>query len=217
MLRKNVKPKKTPIKGEASVKEVKKQAPCSVCGKSRPLANKTKKICVVCNKKIKLEALKERKAKKREKLKSIISQSKLDQMTSWLIRAGYEEKCYACGTQMSRKQLQCCHFVSRTKSMTRFDLRNLLPGCPTCNLYTPHHVWNLGKCINKIWGESTTEVLLDLSRFSLKLNNTDRSEIYELFKNSLDKIEQKTSQEEKEEIIKHTWKIYKTIIDKLTL
>jgi hypothetical protein len=218
MLRRNVKPKKTPIKGAAPIKEEKKESPCSICSKLRPLANKTKKICVFCNKKIKLEALKERKAKKREKIKNTITQSKLDQMTSWLIRAAYEEKCYACEVKMDKKQLQCCHFVSRTKSMTRVDLRNLLPGCPTCNLYTPHHVWNLGKSLNRIWKEEMTEVLLKLSTVSLKLNNSDRKEIYDIYKDALSQIESQPNMsiEEKFVILSNADYNYSRVIQKLT-
>lgn len=219
MIRRSVTPKKTPIKGEPTekVEKPKETIPCSVCNKVRPLANKTKKICAVCNKKIKFEALKEKKAKKREKIKNTITQSKLDQMTSWLIRAAYEEKCYACEVRMDKKQLQCCHFVSRTKSMTRVDLRNLLPGCPTCNLYTPHHVWNLGKSLNRIWNEGMTEVLLSLSTVSLKLSNLDRKEIYDIYKEALNQIESQPnlSIEEKFTILNNAAYNYSKVIQKL--
>lgn len=217
MMKKIVTPKKTPIKGIPEEKKPKEAVPCSICSKVRPLANKSKKICAVCNKKLKADALKEKKAKKREKIKNTITQAKLDQMTSWLIRAAYEEKCYACEVKMDKKQLQCCHFVSRTKSMTRVDLRNLLPGCPTCNLYTPHHVWNLGKSLNKIWGEEMTEVLLSLSTRSLKLNNVDRKEIYDIYKNALDQIENQPtlSTEKKFNLLTIAARHYSEVVQKL--
>lgn len=206
--------KKTPVKGVSD-----KPAPettCSECGKNRPYANKTKKLCSVCVKRIAKEKAKEKRAKVREKKANTITQAKLDQMTSWLIRAAFEEKCHACEVQMSRKQLQCCHFVSRTKSITRFDLRNMLPGCPTCNMYTPHHVWNLGKSINKLWGEQTTETLLDIAGVSLKLNNNDRKEIYDLYQKALEKIEsQSMSGEERFMLIVRTYFEYHKIISKL--
>jgi hypothetical protein len=206
MIRKNPnKIKKTPIKGEPAPKvkveklekvekpTIKEDKPisCSICNKVRPIAIKSKKICALCNKKMQLEKNKLKRKVKREKKAETITQAKLDQITSWLIRSAFEEKCYACGTVMSKKQLQCCHFVSRTKTITRFDLRNMLPGCPKCNMYTPHHVWNLGKSINNIWGENTTETLLDTVGITLKMNNNDRKEIFTIYKNAFEEIESK--------------------------
>ena len=213
----NRKPKKTPIKGEpVNQVKIKEEPSCSLCSKKRPLVNKTKKICHVCAKKIAAEKLKAKKEKVRKKKAETITQSKLDQITSWLIRAAFPEKCHACEVPMSKKQLQCCHFVSRTKNITRYDLRNMLPGCPTCNMYTPHHVWNLGKSINKIWGEETTENLLSLATTSLKMNNSDRKEIYDIYKEALEKIESyELSFEQKFSIIEESTYKYLKVVSKL--
>jgi len=212
MLKKTV--KKVPIKGEVVKPLV--ETICSDCGKTRPYSNKTKKLCAFCVKKSQTMKLKEKRAKVREKKASTITQVKLDQITSWLIRAAYEEKCYACEVRMPRKQLQCCHFVSRTKSMTRVDLRNMLPGCPTCNMYTPHHVWNLGKSINKIWGKEMTETLLELSSTSLKMNNSDRKEIYDIYKVALEKLEfQSLSSDQRLALMEDCWYQYFSIVSKL--
>jgi hypothetical protein len=212
MLKKTV--KKVPIKGEVVKPLV--ETICSDCGKTRPYSNKTKKLCAFCVKKSQTMKLKEKRAKVREKKASTITQVKLDQITSWLIRAAYEEKCYACEVRMPRKQLQCCHFVSRTKSMTRVDLRNMLPGCPTCNMYTPHHVWNLGKSINKIWGKEMTETLLELSSTSLKMNNSDRKEIYDIYKVALEKLEfQSLSSDQRLTLMEDCWYQYFSIVSKL--
>ena len=212
MLKKTV--KKVPIKGEVEKPLV--ETICSECGKKRPYSNKTKKLCAVCVKKSQIAKVKEKRAKVREKKASTITQAKLDQMTSWLIRAAFDEKCHACEVRMPRKQLQCCHFVSRTKSITRFDLRNMLPGCPTCNMYTPHHVWNLGKSINKLWGEDMTETLLSIAPISLKMNNNDRKEIYEVYKKTLEKLEsQERSSEDKFVLVVDTYREYHRIISKL--
>ena len=212
MIRKTV--KKVPIKGEVEKPLV--ETICSECGKKRPYTNKTKKLCAVCVKKSQIAKVKEKRAKVREKKANTITQGKLDQVTSWLIRAAFEEKCYACEVRMPRKQLQCCHFVSRTKSITRFDLRNMLPGCPTCNMYTPHHVWNLGKSINKIWNEGMTETLLELSVVSLKMNNNDRKDIYEVYRTALDKVEsQNMSSEERFALMVKSYREYYKIISKL--
>ena len=212
MLKKTV--KKVPIKGE--IEKPVMETICSDCGKKRPYSNKTKKLCAVCVKKSQKEKLKEKRAKVREKKANTITQAKLDQMTSWLIRAAFDEKCHACEVRMPRKQLQCCHFVSRTKSITRYDLRNMLPGCPTCNMYTPHHVWNLGKSINNIWGENMTETLLDIAGISLKMNNNDRREIYDIYQKALEKLEsQSMSSEERFNLMVESYRKYHKVISKL--
>ncbi len=206
--------KKVPIKGEPEKKVI--ETICSDCGKKKPYANKTKKLCTSCVQKQAKEKAKLKREAVRKKKADTITQAKLDQMTSWLIRAAYEEKCHACEVPMPRKQLQCCHFVSRTKSMTRFDPRNMLPGCPTCNMYTPHHVWNLGKSINKIWGNDMTETLLSISTTSLKMNNNDRRQIYDIFKAALERIESGNySLSERQVIMTICYTDYSVIIDKI--
>ena len=104
MLSRKPKPKKTPIKGEAV--KVDKETICSNCNKKRPYANKTKKLCQYCVKKIATEKAKERKAKERKKKAETITQAKLDQVTSWLVRALHEEKCHACGVELPKNKLQ---------------------------------------------------------------------------------------------------------------
>ena len=207
-------PKKIPVKGVAK-REV-KETICSECRKNKPYANKTKRLCSSCVKKLNVQKAKEKKDRERRKKAETVTQAKLDQVTSWLIRAVYEEKCHACGKEMQRKHLQCCHFVSRTKTATRFDLHNMLPGCQVCNMYTPHHVWELGKYINKLWGEDKTEILLELAGKQLKLNNSDRKEIYVIYKNSLDRIETNDySLKERIEILKETYFKYLDIVKPL--
>jgi hypothetical protein len=83
-------------------------------------------------------------------------------------------------------------------------------------MYTPHHVWNLGKSINKIWGEETTETLLDLSSTSLKMNNNDRREIYDIYKVALEKLEtQSLSDDKKRDLIGDCYYHYLSVVYKL--
>ena len=63
MLNKNVKPKKVPVKGE--IVRHKEQKPCSDCGKMKPLANKTKRLCATCMVKQRKEKQKARKEYKK--------------------------------------------------------------------------------------------------------------------------------------------------------
>jgi dTDP-4-amino-4,6-dideoxygalactose transaminase len=83
-------------------------------------------------------------------------------------------------------------------------------------MYTPHHVWNLGKSINNIWGEEMTETLLELSATSLKMNNNDRREIYDVYKTALEKFEtQSLSTEQKRDLIGDCYYYYLRVVSKL--
>lgn len=204
-------PKKIPVKGAPEERDL--QKPCSECGKVKAIANKTKRLCASC-------VVKEKKAKqkiskdiKRKVKQETITQSRLDQITSWLVRGAHINKCHACEITLDPKGLQCAHFVGRTKVSTRYHLNNLLPACPRCNLYTPHHVWNLGKSLNKIWGEDTTEDMLQLSTRILKLSNHDRKLIYDVYRTCLTDIEQGNySQEQKYEKLNQALNDYNKIV-----
>jgi hypothetical protein len=212
MLSRKPKPKKIPVKGEP-VREV-IQKPCSDCGKVKPLANKTKRLCATCMVKLKKEKQKIRKEYKKKVKQETITQSKLDQVTSWLVRAAHEYKCHSCEIPLDPRNSQCAHFVGRTKGPTRYNLYNLLPACRTCNLFTPHHVWNLGKTLNKLWGEDNTEKMLELSAKHLKMSNNDRKMIYDVFKEYLNKIQDGNfSQDEKYSLIREAQSKYEHIVN----
>ena len=214
MLNKNVKPKKVPVKGE--IVRNKEQKPCSDCGKTKPLANKTKRLCATCLVKQRKEKQKARKEYKKRVKQETITQTKLDQVTSWLVRAAHEEKCHSCEIPLDPKQSQCAHFVGRTKGPTRYNLFNLLPACRTCNLFTPHHVWNLGKTLNKLWGEETTEKMLTLSAKHLKMSNNDRKQIYDVFKYYLTQIQEgNLCQEDKYKLLLEAQSKYEKIVNSL--
>jgi hypothetical protein len=170
MIRRNVTPKKTPIKGEPTEK-IKEAIPCSVCSKVRPLANKTKKICAVCNKKIKLEALKERKAKARLKKAESISvlTKKLDTVISQYVRLRYADQhqnvtCFTCGNKMHWKGIQNGHFQSRRYMSTRFHENNMRPQCYACNLGLSGNQYIYGINLDKEKGPGTAESIVLLAK-----------------------------------------------------
>jgi hypothetical protein len=83
-------------------------------------------------------------------------------------------------------------------------------------LFTPHHVWNLGKSLNKIWGETTTEDMLSLSAKHLKLSNNDRKLIYNVFKHYLDVIQNGNhTQKEKYDLLREANDKYEQIVNPL--
>jgi hypothetical protein len=206
--------KKTPVKGIPEKKEI--ATVCSSCGKTKKIANKTRRLCTTCMVKEKKEKQKIKREVKRKIKQETITQSRLDQITSWLVRGAHKHECHACGTILDPRALQCAHFVGRTKQSTRYHLKNLLPACSRCNLYTPHHVWNLGKSLNVIWGTDTTEDMLALSNKVLKVSNYDRKLIFDVYRTTLNKIEGGAlTQEEKYELLKYAVSEYERIVNPL--
>ena len=61
-----------------------------------------------------------------------------------------------------------------------------------------------------------TETLLDISTTSLKMNNNDRKQIYEVFKQGLDELQSfEYSPKEKFDLIKRCYSDYHQIVKKL--
>jgi hypothetical protein len=170
MIKRNITPKKVPIKGEVTEK-VKEAIPCSVCNKFKPLANKTKKICVVCNKKIKTAALKEKKAKARIKKAESISvlTKKLDTVISQYVRLKYADqhqnvKCFTCDNKIHWKGIQNGHFQSRRYMSTRFHENNMRPQCYACNLGLSGNQYVYGINLDKEKGPGTAESMVLLAK-----------------------------------------------------
>ena len=106
--------------------------------------------------------------------------------------------------------------IYATTTMWINDLHNMLPGCQVCNMYTPHHVWELGKSINRKWSEDETEKLLELAGKQLKLTNNDRKEIYDIYLEALHSVENKEySLDERMQILDAVYEDYLRIVEKL--
>jgi hypothetical protein len=193
--------KKIPVKGAPEPKPLKQK--CSACGKVRPIVKKSTKMCSPCIK-----------AEKKEKLKLVINQEKLDQITSRLVRALYPSVCPHCRIPLDSSNSNCGHFVSRTKQTTRFSLKNLVAIDRNCNFYRPEHAYTLGKVLNEVWGKDTADDQIVLGNRKVKFNNYDRAKIYEIYKNALSQADG-LSQDEKYELLKKTQKLYEEIVNPL--
>jgi hypothetical protein len=191
---------------------------CSVCDKFKYMAVKSKKLCTSCNnaqKKKSKEKPKPKPKKKSTPIRSnVISQAKLDQMTSWLVRTLYPPQCPHCAVYLDRSNSNCGHFVSRTKQSTRFSLKNLVAIDRTCNFYRPEHAYSLGKYLDKVWGEGTADKQILLGNKKLKLCLDDRRLIYGIYKEILERAEGK-DQEEKFDLLKEAQLRYEHIVNEL--
>jgi len=191
---------------------------CSLCDKFKYMAVKSKKLCTSCNnaqKKKSKEKSKPKSKKKSTPIRSnVISQAKLDQMTSWLVRTLYPPQCPHCAVYLDRSNSNCGHFVSRTKQSTRFSLKNLVAIDRTCNFYRPEHAYSLGKYLDKVWGEGTADKQILLGNKKLKLCLDDRKLIYGIYKEILERAEGK-DQEEKFDLLSEAQLRYEHIVNEL--
>jgi len=191
---------------------------CSLCDKFKYMAVKSKKLCTSCNNAQKKKSKEKSKPKPKKKStlirSNVISQAKLDQMTSWLVRTLYPPQCPHCAVYLDRSNSNCGHFVSRTKQSTRFSLKNLVAIDRTCNFYRPEHAYSLGKYLDKVWGEGTADKQILLGNKKLKLCLDDRKLIYGIYKEILERAEGK-DQEEKFDLLKEAQLRYEHIVNEL--
>ncbi len=166
---------------------------CGVCQRLVPQIWKTltinevrTKCCQQCAAKAEKFKLKEKaeKAKIRRKIKrERITEKKLDQVTSKLVRSIYPSMCHGCGIQLEFNTMQAGHFCGRSRRSVRFSLKNLAPLCKNCNFYCQDHVYTLGKHLNSYWGEGTAEEQIRLGNQLFKPSQQFRDALYELYSN----------------------------------
>lgn len=169
---------------------------CDKCNKEFPQLFKTltidgvrKKVCQRCasileatKKKQKIEKAKAKRKEKRERL----TLTKIQPLCNKMIKEIYPLHCHSCYKSLEKGTIDCqaCHFVSSKNHKTvTFDPRNILPGCSRCNGFDETHVYELGKNINKYWGEGTAEMLRQESVNTYQWNQYQLMQLKELFIN----------------------------------
>lgn len=177
-----------------------KQIKCKICNK--PCKSGKKGLCDYHyrreqaekngskSKKTSTSAPKTRKPTKKRKLGEKITDKKIHQVFSWLVRAIYPEYCHACQVKLPAKDLQACHFVPRGSKVITWYLKNVLPGCGTCNGFRQEHVYFLGLALNKYYGEGTAELMTKVGREikSYKFDMLEKRKLFTFFKESLEKV-----------------------------
>lgn len=199
---------------KAPVAKTNSSTVCSDCQKVKPYANKKRKLCFTCFNKFKKERDKERSERRKKLKRESITQVKLDQVTSWLVRTLYPPKCPHCDVDLEYKTSNCGHFVSRTKQSTRFSLKNLCAVDRNCNFYVPEHVWSIGKFLDKVWGKGTADKQIEIAQRKLKLTPSERREIYLVYKDALDRS-LGLDQDQKYKLLEETQLKYEAIINPL--
>lgn len=187
------KEKKIPIKGV--MEKPLKETICSGCSRNRPYANKSKKLCSTCVKKIAEAKAKERRAAKREKKRMSISQltKKLDTVFSLYIRLENANnkgmvKCFTCDNEHHYKAIQNGHFQSRRFMSTRFNPFNCAPQCYACNVGMSGMQYEFGKRIDLMYGPGVADLIVQKSKAVCKFQPEEMLELIELFAEKVDKL-----------------------------
>lgn len=164
---------------------------CSRCLKDKVIfKNKTidgekKQFCQTCAGIVERDLKKEKRKVKREKKRETVTPAKLQPLVNKLSKEIYPLICHSCycKLQQGSPNAHGCHFISATKAITRFDPRNILPGCNMCNFYDQSHTYELGKNINKYWGEGTAELLRQMSAQTFKWTQDQLRQLKDLVTN----------------------------------
>jgi len=94
----------------------------------------------------------------------------LDSVFSQYIRMKFPERCYTCGVQKPRKELQCGHFVSRQYLATRFDENNCRPQCVGCNMFGNGKPLDFEENLKKELGSDFVEAMKLKRHLTVKLD-----------------------------------------------
>lgn len=168
---------------------------CEKCETLFPVLYKTvtdngvrKKVCQRCATKIEQYKIKEKQAKakaKRKEVRERITDKKLHTAFARLIKDIYPLHCHACYKPLIKGtyDTQACHFVERGKKVITWDIRNVLPGCASCNGFDQSHQYELGKNINIYWGDGMAEELRKMRIATFQWSQHQKNLLYELFTN----------------------------------
>lgn len=112
---------------------------------------------------------------------------KLDTIFSLYIRLRKANKegvaeCYTCGIKKHFKELQCGHFQSRKHYATRWREDNCQVQCYSCNVMRYGEQFKFGLKLEKEYGYAHPEILMNLSKTTVKFSNDDLNDMIEKYK-----------------------------------
>lgn len=69
-------------------------------------------------------------------------------------------ECITCGVKKPITQMQCGHFVSRSKNILRYDELNTNAQCVGCNMFKAGEQYLYSKALDEKYGAGTAEELM---------------------------------------------------------
>jgi len=95
-------------------------------------------------------------------------------------------KCISCGRLTS--SFDAGHFIDRSKEATRYDEKNVHAQCVKCNRFESGRQFEHGKAIDAMYGEGTSNQLLQKSKMRCKRGKSDYEFLAKEYKNKLDSL-----------------------------
>lgn len=93
-------------------------------------------------------------------------------------------KCISCNKKVHFTETDAGHFIGRQHLITRHDERNVYAQCRKCNRFEYGRQYEYSLAL----GQELSQELLQKSRGVLKLTDPEWLEIYEIYKNKLEKL-----------------------------
>ncbi len=136
-----------------------------------------------------------------------VTEEKLWKVMASLIKDIYPVHCHACAKPLTKGTIDCqaCHIASRGKKVFKWDIRNVYPGCSTCNGFDEMHVIKLAQQADRYWGPGTSEMIYQRRMEEKKWAQNQLNRLYALYKNP---PQGKTDQETRELILQQYLSIF---------
>lgn len=87
--------------------------------------------------------------------------------------------CVTCPAFKHYKEVDCGHFITRSRLSIRWDEKNTAVQCKKCNGFGNGEQYKFGQWIDRRYGEGTVKKLEALSHISIKLTRVDLQEMIE--------------------------------------
>ncbi len=112
---------------------------------------------------------------------------KLDQVFSIWVRRGAADhrgmaSCVSCGAVKRWQELQCGHFVSRIRLVTRWEPRNCAPQCGACNVLRRGNPIGFARYLLSTYGPDILDKLDEQSREPVTFSRSNLQDLIDVYK-----------------------------------
>ena len=97
-------------------------------------------------------------------------------------------RCISCGRPITVNTCDAGHFIPRTHTATRWNIRNVHAQCRECNRMKDGNTEGYRRGLIERYGPGIIEQLTQKSRQTVKLSDNDYRTLTEFFKKQTDKL-----------------------------
>ncbi len=80
-------------------------------------------------------------------------------------------KCATCSSVFPWKEMDAGHFISRRWKAVKYDERNVLAQCPSCNRFNNGEQFKMSIAVDERFGAGTAKMLNDIHRCKTKFDS----------------------------------------------